>query len=378
MLDFDKLSYWEKETFLNHTDYLILGAGIVGLSLSIHLKERHPGKKVTILERGYLPSGASSKNAGFACIGSPSELLEDLTKSSEEIVFETVKKRWEGLNYLKKLLGTAEIGFEQLGSFELFRKGEKALYQNCVEKLPYLNDQLSKITGISEVFTVDTNQCKKANFNEFTYAIRHAAEGQIDTGKMIHRLTSLAISKGVIILNGMSAKEIKPNEIVTDFGSVPFHRLGICTNGFARQFLPLEDVQPARGQVVVTSEIPNLKFQGIYHVDRGYYYFRNLGNRVLFGGGRNLDFEVENTTQLEINNLIQTELERVLREEILPDTNFKIEYTWSGIMGVGATKAPIIKQISDTVYCGVRMGGMGVAIGSLVGKELAELMTKND
>jgi glycine/D-amino acid oxidase-like deaminating enzyme len=378
MLDFDKLSYWEKETFLNHTDYLILGAGIVGLSLSIHLKERHPGKKVTILERGYLPSGASSKNAGFACIGSPSELLEDLTKSSEEIVFETVKKRWEGLNYLKKLLGTAEIGFEQLGSFELFRKGEKALYQNCVEKLPYLNDQLSKITGISEVFTVDTNQCKKANFNEFTYAIRHAAEGQIDTGKMIHRLTSLAISKGVIILNGMSAKEIKPNEIVTDFGSVPFHRLGICTNGFARQFLPLEDVQPARGQVVVTSEIPNLKFQGIYHVDRGYYYFRNLGNRVLFGGGRNLDFEGENTTQLETSNLIQAELERILREEILPDTNFEIEHTWSGIMGVGATKAPIIKQISDTVYCGVRMGGMGVAIGSLVGKELAELMTKND
>lgn len=378
MLDFDKLSYWEKETFLNHTDYLILGAGIVGLSLSIHLKERHPGKKVTILERGYLPSGASSKNAGFACIGSPSELLEDLTKSSEEIVFETVKKRWEGLNYLKKMLGTAEIGFEQLGSFELFRKGEEALYQSCVEKLPYLNEQLSQITGISEVFTVDTNQCKKANFNEFTYAIRHAAEGQIDTGKMIQRLTSLAISKGVTILNAIAAEEIKPNEIVTDFGSVPFHRLAICTNGFARQFLPSEDVQPARGQVVVTSEIPNLKFQGIYHVDRGYYYFRNLGNRVLFGGGRNLDFEGENTTQLETSNLIQAELERILREEILPNTNFKIEHTWSGIMGVGTTKAPIIKQISDTVYCGVRMGGMGVAIGSLVGKELAELMTKND
>lgn len=378
MLDFDKLSYWEKETFLNHTDYLILGAGIVGLSLSIHLKERHPSKKVTILERGYLPSGASSKNAGFACIGSPSELLEDLTKSSEEIVFETVKKRWEGLNYLKKLLGTTEIGFEQLGSFELFRKREEALYQSCVEKLPYLNEQLSKITGISEVFTVDTNQCKKANFNEFTYAIRHAAEGQIDTGKMIQRLTSLAISKGVTILNGIAAKEIKPNEVVTDFGSIPFHRLAICTNGFARQFLPSEDVQPARGQVLVTSKIPNLKFQGIYHVDRGYYYFRNLGNRVLFGGGRNLDFEGENTTQLETSNLIQSELERILREEILPNTNFKIEHTWSGIMGVGATKAPIIKQISDTVYCGVRMGGMGVAIGSLVGKELAELMTKND
>jgi len=33
-----------------------------------------------------------------------------------------------------------------------------------------------------------------------------------------------------------------------------------------------------------------------------------------------------------------------------------------------------LKQISENVVCGVRLGGMGVAIGSLVGRELAELV----
>jgi hypothetical protein len=42
-------------------------------------------------------------------------------------------------------------------------------------------------------------------------------------------------------------------------------------------------------------------------------------------------------------------------------------------MGVGLTKVPIIEKIDDKIGIGVRMGGMGVAIGTLVGKELAEL-----
>jgi len=43
-------------------------------------------------------------------------------------------------------------------------------------------------------------------------------------------------------------------------------------------------------------------------------------------------------------------------------------------MGVGEQKKTIVKQISNNVYCGVRLGGMGVAIGSLIGEELANLV----
>jgi glycine/D-amino acid oxidase-like deaminating enzyme len=67
-------------------------------------------------------------------------------------------------------------------------------------------------------------------------------------------------------------------------------------------------------------------------------------------------------------------LEQVLKEVILPSTDFTIAHRWSGIMGIGSSKNPIVKQLSENVYCGVKLGGMGVAIGSLIGQELADLV----
>ena len=69
-------------------------------------------------------------------------------------------------------------------------------------------------------------------------------------------------------------------------------------------------------------------------------------------------------------------LERLLKEVILPNTPHEIDYSWAGIMGVGETKNPIIKNISNNIICAVRLGGMGVAIGTIVGKKAAELASK--
>ena len=126
--------------------------------------------------------------------------------------------------------------------------------------------------------------------------------------------------------------------------------------------------------MIITNPIPNLKINGTFHYNQGYYYFRNIDNRILFGGGRNLNFEEETTTDMGTSSLIQTQLRKLLNDIILPGQAVEIEHSWSGIMGVGSSKKPIIKQHSENVFCGVRLGGMGVAIGTLVGKELASLI----
>lgn len=375
MLSFAQLSYWEKETFLNNIDYLIIGSGIVGLSTAIHLKRKFPKKKVVILERGYLPSGASTKNAGFACIGSASELLDDLENSTESEVFATVAKRWEGLRYLRQLLSDEKMDFEKFGSLELFESKERTVYNNCVEKLNYLNEQLEKITNIPRVYQLTTNSIEKASFMNFENALFNSAEGQINSGLMIQNLVQLAQSLGVRIINGIKVNEITSQSLHTNYGTINFKKLAICTNGMAKQFLPNEDITPVRAQVVVTSEIANLKLNGTYHFDKGYYYFRNIGNRVLFGGGRNLDFKKEETDELNTSDQIINHLSSLLETHILPNSSFIIEHQWAGTMGVGDKKAPIIKQVSENIFCGVRLGGMGIAIGSLVGKELSQLIT---
>ena len=85
MIKYD-LSYWERETFFKKLDVAVIGSGIVGLAAAIHLKTQNPGLQVAILERGPLPVGASTRNAGFACFGSMTELIDDLTRMSEDDV----------------------------------------------------------------------------------------------------------------------------------------------------------------------------------------------------------------------------------------------------------------------------------------------------
>ena len=120
-----------------------------------------------------------------------------------------------------------------------------------------------------------------------------------------------------------------------------------------------------------TLKLRDGSFKGIFHFEKGYYYFRNYGNRVILGGGRNLDFEAENTTKFAYNEMILNDLNHKLQHIFLPNTPYEIETKWTGIMAFGENKAPIVRNLSPRVTIGVKLGGMGVAIGSLLGEKLA-------
>ncbi len=370
------LSFWERESFFKNIDLTIIGSGIVGLNAAIAYKNKLPLSKVLIVERGLLPSGASSKNAGFACFGSPSEIIEDLSKQSEEETFSLVEKRWLGLKKLRSLLGDNNICYENNGSYELFT--DEDLFNKCIDQIPYLNKQVYSITGQKDAYVQADDKIKHFGFNKINHLIKNKLEGQIHTGEMIKNLILLAQQKGVVILNNIGVTNIEDNGrnvtiYIHDQLTINSVKVIIATNGFAKQLLPELNVNPARAQVLVTSEIKNLRFKGTFHYDKGYYYFRNIGNRILIGGGRNLDFKGEQTYELGVTEQIQSSLENLLKTNIISDSDFTVDYKWSGIMGVGTNKTTIVKNISENVVCAVRLGGMGVAIGSLIGEEAANL-----
>ena len=368
------LSYWETKIWFSNIDFCIIGSGITGLNCALNLKTRFPKSKVLILERGTLPNGASTKNAGFACFGSVSEILDDLNSHTEEEVMQLIQKRLKGLNLLRKNLGDQNIGYKEYGGYELFTKEDQPLFEVCKAKLPELNEMLKPVFG-EAVFSIQKNNFgfrntqKKLIFNQF--------EGQLNTGRMMETLLQKVQKAGIKILNNITVEEFTETknsvEIKTDKLEFSAKKLLIATNGFSEK-LGIAQVKPARAQVLITKPINDLEIKGTFHLDKGYYYFRNIDDRILFGGGRNLDFKSEKTTEIAQTELIQGKLEELLNTTVLPETSFEIDQRWSGIMGVGKQKNPIVKQISENVYCGVRLGGMGVAIGTLVGKELSELV----
>ena len=140
-------SYWESEVFLSKADVTVIGSGIVGLAASIELAERFPTKRVVVLERGSLPKGASTKNAGFACFGSMTELMDDLVHASEAEVFEVVRRRWNGLKKLRNTVGNDRMDFSLTGGYELFLSADEQLFESTIAELSRINLLLHEVTG---------------------------------------------------------------------------------------------------------------------------------------------------------------------------------------------------------------------------------------
>jgi gamma-glutamylputrescine oxidase len=374
------LSIWERNSFIQY-DHIILGSGIVGLMTAYHLKKKFPTHSILVLERGILPSGASTKNAGFACMGSPTELLDDLEHTSKDEVLELFLLRQSGLSRLRSILGDHAIGYQANGSHELLF--EEDMY--VLDKLNDLNQFLYPALE-TNAFTISSDKISSYQFNpqKVKAMIENTCEGEIDTGRMMRSLIQLVTTLGIEIKTGCQVESFhEVNHEVNIVCRSPYQSNGlvfkaanlfICTNAFANQLLKNYDITPGRGQVLITKPIENLAFKGIFHFNQGYYYFREYQGCVLFGGGRNKDFENEASTNFELNEMIQEDLKQKLREIIIPNKSFEIDLQWTGIMAFGTTKQPIIQRHSNRILIGVRMGGMGIAIGSEVGYRLANLL----
>lgn len=370
-----QFSYWEHKHFFNFWDFTIVGSGITGLTSAIFIKRKRPNARVVVLERGILPSGASTKNAGFACFGSPSEIIDDLKTMPESEVFQLVENRFMGLQALRTLLSDKQTGYEASGSYEVFTQEEKSLYDESIEKLPFLNRQLRNVVG-KDPFAVADSKIEEFGFRGTSHLIANECEGMIDTGLMMKNLILLARNEGVEIFNGIEVLSldysVEQPVLETSVGTIKTGHVVVVTNGFASKLIPNLALKPARAQVLITEPIPNLKPYGCFHQNRGYNYFRSIDNRILLGGGRNLDKETETTEIMETTPKLQEYLEDLLKRVILPNTDFEIDRRWSGIMGVGESKKVILESVGPSTVIAVRFGGMGIALGTHIGQQVAE------
>lgn len=372
------LSFWEKNSFVNY-DYIIVGSGILGLSTACCIKEKFPESRILILERGIFPTGASTKNAGFLCFGSITEMLADINNLGEDAAVSIVEKRWRGINLLLERLGKEKIGYLNYGGYELIN--DKHI--DAPDKIDYLNKILRGTFG-DNVFEIKNEKITEFGFNNelVKLLVYSPFESQIDTGLLMRSLISYAASLGITILNGCNVTGYESNgEIVKvtvdqnnteENVTVSAVKLIICANAFTFQIVVGTNIKPGRGHVILTKPIDGLKFKGVFRFDEGFYYFRNYENRVMFGGGRNLDFETEATGEFGFNDKILTELENKLTNIILPNQKFEIDDKWTGIMGFTEDRLPAITEINSNVYSLVSCNGMGIALSSYIAKEMTE------
>ena len=368
------LSYWEHQSFFGPADVAIVGAGLVGLTAALYLKQQRPAWRVVVLERGALPSGGSTKNAGFACFGSVSELMEQEKRGNLQAV---VAARWAGLGRLRGLLGDAALGYQPVGGYELFRHSEAALAAECRDRIDYFNALLAPVVGHARTFRDASAEAGRFGLAGVGTLLHNEHEGSLDAGRMMRALLARAWAADVPVLTSCAVEVIEHSANghrlqLAGGATVEAAQVLLATNAFATELLPELAVTPGRGQVLVTEPLPGVRLPGTFHYDRGYAYFRQLpDHRILLGGGRNLDFEAEETTAPGLTERVQAYLESLLREVVVLGQQPRIDFRWSGVMGFGPELAPVIDWVRPGVLAAVRCNGMGVALGAGTGWQAA-------
>lgn len=381
------LGYWERESLLRTTNITIVGAGIVGMSTALYLRRLRPNADIRIVERHPLAAGGSSRNAGFACFGSAGEWLDDLDTLGEQGLVDLVRHRAEGLRHLIDLLGEDALGLEWKGGWELFRSEDEPLAAQALQALPRLNDLLQP--ALKEVLSdirasaldmpaLQPDPSRATQLGAST-AIHLPWEGMLHTGRMItafHRALDAAHIQRLhgVTVRGWTAEPSGSGWILdTDLAPLSTEMLAICCNGFAGDLLPDLDVRPVPNRVLVLKGQPDALPEGTYHLDRGYLYMRSLRpGEYLFGGGRHWNLDLPLSGSANIESAWDQQLLKAAEDWI--QGPLEVTHRWTGWLGVGDTREPLIGQTASGLHHAVRMGGMGVAIGTGIGHQLAHQM----
>lgn len=371
-------SIWEKETLLARADHLVIGAGITGLNAAIRLKGLDPASRVVVVDKHPWGGGASYRNAGFACMGSPTELIDDLASNPEDLVWEIFTMRWQGLQRLLTLVPASVMQLVWCGGAELFPDTPDSRWEETTDRLGALNARVRDITDDVVHFEA---RVQTTDFRSLKGMVTMAREGRLHPGRMMQALRDLASGLGVAIHTGVEVVALEPEGhhigVRTKSGQVlEACRVGIATNGFTPEWYGGLPLYPARNQVYLSGPIPGLAWDRCLHMHSGYVYVRRVGDRILIGGGRHLDPEGERVSSEGLTAPIREYLTGILGSHILQPGSFQLELAWSGTMGVGESKRPILRELESGIFAAVRLGGMGVAIGSLTGESLAELMVQ--
>lgn len=379
-------SFWEMDTELSlikqasnrprTVDLLIVGTGFTGLSVALRAMDLNPSMTIIVVDQ--LPINqalASTRNAGFACFGSPTELLDDIKNHGANHAIKRVHQRQEGLDYWNQKVGAQAMDYHACDGMEVFTNQETAAYHQACDAIESLNDMAGRACyHIAQAP------------GSFHHAIRIQGEGSLHPGKLRKALINQLLQGGVELLDNFTCPP-KAEWLQDDKGwnipdsNHPIHakKVVIASNAGSKQLFPSLNVVAARGQLLMTEVIDNMPYPGIYHADKGFMYFKQWQGRLILGGGRNLFQSEENSTSTQVTANIQGHLDDYLNHQLFPNNAIAVSHRWAGSMAFGeqGEKTPIIQVMDQGVVVACRLGGMGLALAPMVAKEALTLLDLN-
>lgn len=366
-------------------DWLVIGAGITGLSAAHALAEIHPQARIVIVDRQRAAQGASARNSGFAVAHEQpgvDELLGSPGFAGYEV--DTVISRAASAEVRQRIarLGI-ECEFQDSGYY--FAVSDPGKLSHVAERLETL-----RAVGASAEFVDGARLAQKLGTAHYQAAIWCGnGNALLQPAKYVKGLldslpsnVSLFENTAIGGLEHLAGGRLRANG---PSGSIEAKQVLACLNAFApRVGIPASGTFPMELSASLSRPLSDEEYRNIGSVEPwGVLSTRPLGATVRLTPDRRV--LIRNTAEYRTRDLSDAQLASRRQHHLLGlqrrfpwFTEQDIQYTWTGYLSASRSGQPYFAQVEEGLFAVAGCNGSGVARGTLWGRLLAELAAGGD
>ena len=361
-------------------DWLIIGAGITGLSAAHSLAELHPEARIVVVDRQRAAQGASARNSGYA--------VAHENPGDDELIG---KSGFAGFA-VDSSIGQA-AGDEV--RMRIARHRIDCEYRNCgyyfavndPRKLSHVDAKLKTLNavGASAQFLQGEQLAQKLGTRHYQAAIWCGnGNALLQPAKYVKGLLD-ALPANVTVfenteitgLERLSGGRIRANGTQ---GSIEASQVLVCLNAFIpRAGIDSSATFAMELSASLTRPLTDKEYQAIGGVEPwGVLSTRPLGATVRLTPDRRV--MIRNTAEYRTRDLSSSDLLQRRKHHVLglqrrfPGLGEQdIHYTWTGHLSATRSGQPYFSKVEEGIYAVAGCNGSGVARGTLWGRLLAEV-----
>ncbi len=361
-------------------NFLIVGAGITGLSAARKLANLFPKERIIIVDSQRAGEGASSRNSGYLV---DTTLNDGFTTNKELSRYKTKTDIYElGIKSVKRFIKNYQVDcdWNECGKFfassnvidfKILKK-----FSNTLNKLGFNNKLLFK------------SDLKRLLGTEFYKVALHTTGGiLLHPGKLVRSMIDV-LPENVELYEHSTLINWEKNKdhILCNFANsnVKTKKIIFCTNGFLKSLGIKKSYNfPLTLTASMTRSLTDEEYKSIGEPKEwGVLPVRPMGatvrmtkdRRILIRNTADLlsPFKM-NKSELRKRSFIQ----KMGIKKRFPDLpNDIIKSTWSGIVSRSGNSSQIFEMIDKNIYAAGCYNGSGIGVGTLFGEQIA-LMASN-